>query len=339
MNFPGEGLLIKLWETLAEKGVGGLLRPWQIKREGSAHLEIRRAEIVGLAAAERDAEEIRSGRRRLREVSSAYFLPALLAEEPSQPESSEEFDEGRTPVEISVRALLADTVRREINVAKTVIYAEEQLQDDCQPPPAESIADDWLFRWRDHAGEVSAEQLQMLWGKLLAGELKSPGSFSLRALEFLRNLSSNEAEEIAFLSRFVVKNLIVRSQRKVLEEEGISLGFLLRMQELGVVSGVESVGLNMTYVSSEATRFVQVLCSYGRVLVATHEDPNKTLVLGMYNLTDVGRQILRLGTFAPHEKYLRKIGEEIKNQGFSVALGSYREVGANQIQVYSKEVL
>jgi hypothetical protein len=339
MSFPGEALLIKLWETLAEKGVGGLLRPWQIKREGSAHLEIRRAEIVGLAAAERDAEEIRSGRRRLREVSSAYGLPALQAEEPLPQVSSTEFDEARNPVEISARALLADSVRRETNVARAVMYAERELQDDAQPPPAGNIGDDWLFRWRDHAGEVSAEQLQMLWGKLLAGELKSPGSFSLRALEFLRNLSSNEAEEIALLSRFVVKDVIVRSQRKVLEEEGISLGFLLRMQELGVLSGVESLGLSMTYVSSEAARFVLVLCSHGRVLVTTHEDPNKTLVLEIYNLTDVGRQILRLGTFAPEEKYLRRIGEEIKNQGFSVILADYQEVGIDQIQISSEEPL
>jgi hypothetical protein len=27
MTWPGEGLLIKLWETLAEKGIGGLLTP------------------------------------------------------------------------------------------------------------------------------------------------------------------------------------------------------------------------------------------------------------------------------------------------------------------------
>lgn len=48
MNWPGEGLLIKLWETLMDKGIGGLLKPWQIKREAKAQFQARRLEIVGL---------------------------------------------------------------------------------------------------------------------------------------------------------------------------------------------------------------------------------------------------------------------------------------------------
>ena len=39
MTWPGEGLLIKLWETLAEKGIGGLLKPWQMKREAFAQIK------------------------------------------------------------------------------------------------------------------------------------------------------------------------------------------------------------------------------------------------------------------------------------------------------------
>jgi hypothetical protein len=53
MEWPGERLIIRLWETLAEKGIGSLLKPWQIKREGIAHIEVRRAELLALAQAER----------------------------------------------------------------------------------------------------------------------------------------------------------------------------------------------------------------------------------------------------------------------------------------------
>lgn len=34
MDIPGEKLIIKLWETIADKGIGSLLKPWQIRREG-----------------------------------------------------------------------------------------------------------------------------------------------------------------------------------------------------------------------------------------------------------------------------------------------------------------
>ena len=58
MTFPGEKLVIRLWETIADKGIGGFLKPWQIKREGMAHLEVRRAELLALAQTKKDVEDI-----------------------------------------------------------------------------------------------------------------------------------------------------------------------------------------------------------------------------------------------------------------------------------------
>lgn len=61
MDYPGEKLLLKLWETLAEKGVGSLLKPWHEKRVSRARNEIRREEILILAQAEKEAEAIKAG--------------------------------------------------------------------------------------------------------------------------------------------------------------------------------------------------------------------------------------------------------------------------------------
>jgi hypothetical protein len=339
MTFPGESLLIKLWETLGEKGIGKLLTPWQIKREGRAQLEVRRTELVALAAAERDAEDIRAGRTHLIDIASRYPMIRPKHLEIEQPNSSMPRLEELAPLEAAIRTSIGDAIRREVNVAKAIVLAEQQLQDDPQQPSERTIEEDWLFRWRDYAGDVSFEKLQILWGKLLAGELKSPGTYSLRALDFVRNLSSDEAQDIALLSRFVLKEILARSQKTFLDQEGINFGFLMRMQELGVVSGVESVGLETNFTSSETERFVHVLCSHGRVLVVSHEDPAKTLKLDVYKITEIGKQILRLGTFAPHEGYLRKLGEEIKRKGFSVVLGNYRRISETRIQVFDEERL
>jgi hypothetical protein len=339
MTFPGEALLIKLWETLTEKGIGRLLSPWQTRREGAAQLEVRRTEVVALAAAERDAADLRSGRTRLIDVAAHY---PLLSPEPPE---MERLNSAKSPVEplgaleLATGRLVADAIRQEVNVAKALLLAEQRLQDDPQQPSQTNIAEDWLFRWRDYAGGVSAEQLQTLWGKLLAGELKSPGTYSLRALDFIRNLSPKEAENIALLSRFVFNGVISRSQQAVLDSEGVNLGFLLGMEDLGVVSGVLSAGLSNTYASSNTKRFDYCFCSHGRVLVVNHEDPIRTLSLNLYKLTEVGRQTLRLGTFAPHEEYLRKVGTEIKQKGFNVVLGSYCEVSEDEIEVFGQETL
>ena len=69
MAAPGEKLLIRLCDTI-ENGIGGLLSPWQIRRTGRARLDVHRDEFLALAQAERDVDDIRSGRKRLTADSS-----------------------------------------------------------------------------------------------------------------------------------------------------------------------------------------------------------------------------------------------------------------------------
>lgn len=331
MEFPGEKLLLRLWETIAEKGIGSLLTPWQARREGRARLDIRREEILMLAQAGRDAEDIRSGRKRLDLDGRllAFPAPATLPCLDRGEDSREERVVLEAATQIASRNLVADAVRREANLGKAVLAAEAEVETDPQEPPLRKIDDDWLFRWRDCASAVSSEELQNLWGLLLAGEMKSPGSFSLRTLEFLKNVAHNEAMDIAKLSRFVVEaheEFIFRGDQALLDGEGIAFGFLLRMQELGIVAGVEAVGLTVTMKSAESGRFTRGLVSHGRIIVATSDDAAKELKLPVYHLTSVGRQIVRLGTFDPHEGYLQTVGQAIQRQGFKVQIARYQRL-------------
>lgn len=335
MTWPGEGLLIKLWETLAEKGVGGLLRPWQIKREGKAQIEVRRLELVALADAEREADEIRAGRLDVSHSRYALALPPPI--QSGERQRIEPTLEPRPAIEVSIAAAIGDGLRREVNVAKAITHAEEELKNDPQAPPERTIDPDWLFRWRDSAGSVSSEELQSLWGRLLAGEVKSPGSFSLRTLELLRNLSAQEAGRIAILAKFVIGDIIVRDHKDIFDAEQLTFRLLLDMQDLGVISGVESLGLTRTFNSVDQSTFITPLCSNGRVLLVKDSDPKKELKISVYSLTAVGKQLLRLGKFPPHEGYLRAVGEHVKTKGFTVTLGDYVQVTEEQIQI-SNEV-
>ncbi|MCY4287944.1 MAG: DUF2806 domain-containing protein [Aestuariivita sp.] len=71
-----------------------------------------------------------------------------------------------------------------------MLAASGVLQDDPEEPPEKHVDDDWLIRWRMAAGQVSLEELQDLWGQVLAGEIKSPGTFLLRTWEFLKQMST-----------------------------------------------------------------------------------------------------------------------------------------------------
>jgi len=52
---------------------------------------------------------------------------------------------------------------------------------------------DWYIRFFESVGNITNENLQELWAKILAGQALKKGKFSLRTLETLHNMSSEEA--------------------------------------------------------------------------------------------------------------------------------------------------
>jgi hypothetical protein len=324
MEFPGEKLVIKLWETLVEKGVGSLLSPWQAGRDGRKRHEIRRHEILMLAQAETDAADIRSGKKRLRS-DGTLLLTSAVETQPSADERIEPTLTLPAAVECGNRAAAA-AARSEINATKAVLFAEEQLASDAQVPPDRSIDEDWLFAWREHAGKVSTEDLQRLWGSVLAGEVKAPGRYSIRTLEFLKTLSKAEAEMISKLARYVIGERIARNQKEYMEANGLTFAMLLEIQDMGIISGVEALGFTTKYKSAVEGKFILPLISHNKALIIEHDDALKTLDFQVYMLTAVGRQVLGLGKFAPDIEYLHLLGRDFIKQGFSVKLADWQDI-------------
>ena len=314
MDAPGEKLVLRLWKTLIEKGIGGLLSPWQTRRTGRARIEIQREERLALAQAERDIEQVRSGRKRF---TADYRLVEVL---PNDETAGDQDAASHVLAETAGKNLLLEQMRAEVNVGKALLHAEAELESDAQTPPDRPVDDDWLIRWRDSASKVSSEKLQTLWGRVLAGEVKSPGTFSLRMLEFLKNLSQEEARRIEELAPFVIDNSFVFSgNQDLLESEGISFGRLVELQDLGIITQA-GAGLRITMRIPESGLGV---LSHKRVLVVTPETEKSDLALAACRLTSLGSQVLRLGSFAAHETYFRGVGEEIRRQGFKVVMAHY----------------
>lgn len=324
MECPGESLLIRLWDTLTEKGIGGLLQPRQIRRVGMAQTDVECDRIRRIAQAEKEAADIRSGR-----VSTQ----ALLSGSDFDPDKPALLSPGariepvfETPREITRRLELANALDRQVHVAKAVLHAEAALQDDSQPPPEERVDADWLFKWQQGAGEVSSEQLQGLWGRLLAGEIKAPGHYSLRCLDFLRTLSPREAQDIARLGPFVIgdggkKRAIWREKSFGNIISGLDFGFLMRMQDLGILSGVDTLGLCWETKSRTPDSFFSYLTANEKIFRITGEGKERTLTIPCLFVTELGQQILSLGTFEPDLNYLNRLGQFIAGQSFTVEIG------------------
>ena len=82
--------------------------------------------------------------------------------------------------------------KRQLNIRSVVGQAANLLGD-------KSVADvkpdhDWTARFFNDVQDVSSEEMQSLWAKVLAGEVERPGQTSIRTLGTMKNLDQSTAK-------------------------------------------------------------------------------------------------------------------------------------------------
>jgi hypothetical protein len=320
----GDELLGKLWDTVAREGIGSLASPWQTRRQGKANVDARRDELLILAQTEVDVADIKAGKKTFTEDRRLVSLVQSDGESPVI-----ELSIGRIEPTFSLEDLQQNTltsrqarhIQEQINVTKAVLFAEEELENNYTEGSEQDIDSDWFVRWRDSVEKVSSEDLQRLWAKALAGELASPGSYSLRTLEFIKNISKSEAHEISRLAPFSLSGTVF--QVEAIKEAGLDFSYLLEMEDMGILSGVKGGGLQFTLSTRIADFYEQALFHNNRILIITHENKDKKAPFATYKVTRLGLEVLRLGVFPMNSDYLEQVGLEAKKQGFKVVIADW----------------
>ena len=338
-NFPGEKLLMKLWETITEKGVGGLLAPWQVKRLGRARTEVRRDELLVLAQAEKDIEDIRAGRKylgvdgKLLEVPKPSndkppnILGFMVAQIPTQPVQSLEDLIREGTGQFGLRE-----AKRAINIQRILLLAEQEAERVPDSEVSEKqVENDWFERWRENAQDVSSDELRQLWARVLSGEVKQPGTFSLHLLELLRRISRTDAESICKIAPYVIDGgWIFRRDYSFFSERGFRFSFFLDLEELGILTGTQILpnvgGLKWEQRSISDDSFLAILKNHGKALIIESPDPKRRLEIPIVGVTRVGKEILSLGDFEPNVEYLEYIGRYFKSMNFGVSLNDYERL-------------
>lgn len=320
INWPGEKLLIKLLDTLKE-GVGASFRPWQIKREEAARIESRRRERLLLETTEREANSIRSGEKildsnwRLIENSNASLLPQNI-----------EVQTSPTQTMFSQMSLEHQSrhVRRGVNLRKIALFAEEEAEhlESNDKVSEEPVDPDWFARWRGYAEDVSREEMQRLWGRLLVGEVRVPGTYSIHTVEFLSRMSRADAELIAKLAQFSLGQHIFSQTSTTMENCGINFDDLIYLSDINILNGVVGIGglaWKLPLNESGGQRYIVIPNNnFGLAVFAASETPSQ-LNLPVYTVSRVGQELLSLAQIQGNLDYLREIRDFLFKQGFTKA--------------------
>jgi hypothetical protein len=112
--------------------------------------------------------------------------------------------------------------RRMRNIENVLNRASEDLKDS---PDAEvsdvKVDPDWTTRFLNHAQDVSDEEMQKLWARLLAGEVRKPGSYSLRTLNTVQAMTKEEGETFASICSALWRGIAGNVSWVLLEKEWV----------------------------------------------------------------------------------------------------------------------
>ena len=109
--------------------------------------------------------------------------------------------------------------KRQQNILSVVNQAAADTSD--KEVPDHEPDHDWTARFFSSVQDVSSEEMQALWARVLAGEVERPGSTSIRTLDILRNLDQAAA---GLLSRLCSVSVSLSLGRGAEDARVLSLG-------------------------------------------------------------------------------------------------------------------
>ena len=115
---------------------------------------------------------------------------------------------------------------------------------------AEPVEQDWMLRFFNSVEDISNEQMQDIWAKILAGEIKEPGTFSLRTLSTLHSLTRREALAFNELCQHCVisdNSCYIYNDAQYIEKAGIFYGQILMLSECGLINDHSFITTKHTY--------------------------------------------------------------------------------------------
>ena len=218
-----------------------------------------------------------------------------------------------TPEELINRAknrMLAESIKKESNREKVLMLAINEVQQS-EKISKKPVDEDWRTRFFNIVEDVSSEEMQLVWSKILAGEITQPGRFSLRTLETIRNVSKDEAEIfqkiIPILMKFANK-LFITNDRDILEKNGINYEMILRLSECGLISSNSLLSFDFKITNNE---HILLFSNDSLIRIIGKNNIPYNFSLGVYTLTKAGEELYSILNKTYDKEYISNLAEKI----------------------------
>jgi hypothetical protein len=264
-------------------------------------------------------------------ISNATGLTARGIRKNADAESYAAIKKAETETEVELLRLqgeekiaqyvLARNKQKAENVEEIVSRAKQQFAPDEQVSE-EPVEKDWLNIFLNIAEEISDEEMQDIWGRVLAGEIKKPKSYSLRTLEVLRNLSKEDATLITKVSNYQVALDLLST-----ESFAVNIMDQTTLDDIGVICGEELV---RTYTASNGKISFEL---NKQALINIYAPIGVKINFKGFKITKAGIEIMGLIQEHNYSSFYTDLSKYLKSKGATkVTINEIVKWNGNQYQ-------
>ena len=260
---------------------------------------------------------------------------------------------------VAVRKFGYRVLREQVNLDLISQRAASEIRDTSDAvnrselnDTGETISDDWLNVFETEARQKSTEEMQTFFGKILAGEIRRPGSYSTRTVKILGSLDrdiANQFLRLCSMSMSIFRDVRVPSMggdagNNALQQYGLTFDVLNLLNEHGLVIAEYNSRLSFTPCMALPDESRRAICmpfgyqgSHWVLMPMSSAKVGEAIEIHGVALTHSGRELFRIVKVEPMDEYSAALGQFFNGKGFrmvEVTDGQPRVVDVNAIATF-----
>lgn len=206
-------------------------------------------------------------------------------------------------------------LRKQQNIENVIKKSYDELKD-IESVSDEPVDSDWVSRFFNSVENIGNEEVQKIWGRMLAGEIKAPSTYSFRTMEILKNMTTKEIELFQKLASLCISvnntTYFISSNTDLLKKFNLKFDDLILLEESGLLTIKE---LSIGQIISEEKKFFISQNEY-KGLISLKEKKTKYFSFGAFILSKSACQLLNVISVEKNIQYFFDFIKEliIKNK-------------------------
>lgn len=213
--------------------------------------------------------------------------------------------------------LASEEAIKQQNIENIMTKALPQLTENSTP---QDIENDWIANFFDKCKNVSDDEMQTLWARVLAGEANTPGVYSRRTINMLHSFDKHDAELFKSLCGFCCyygqpRLLILDYNNPLYKKYNIMFATLKHLEHIGLVSFDALDGFSQNGIGKNFKAFY-----FGvPFIMEFQKEKDNNLSIGHVLLTQTGEELASVCGALPVDGFLDYAIAEWQKEGLRIS--------------------